>query len=355
MRKSVNIFGIIGLETLAQWLIPEIQAVENDPSADTLVVNITNTPGGDIHEGFAIRDALELFKRSGKKVITRGTGFVGSVSTVIFMAGDERELTESTTFYIHNPLVTNASGGADDLRKIANYIDDQEAQARKIYEAGSNLDGDQVDFLMQHEVYLTAEEALALGFATSVLHLTEVLLTAKSNIMSKFLDDFKKLVPNFGGGNNPKLLALNLSDGRVANVVTDQANPVPGAGITVDGKPLDDGEYKTQSGYMLKVKAGKIEEVQKQEVTNEMILQAIVAMNARVEDLEERSSAVEMASLALARGQVSGSFTPPASGIQSGKDNEEGKPPREAPKMEYQTVQGTMSAIQKRVAENKRK
>ena len=59
-----------------------------------------NSGGGSVTEGWAIYDKL---KASGKTVTTIGEGIVGSIATVIYMAGSVRKLHENSKFFIHNP------------------------------------------------------------------------------------------------------------------------------------------------------------------------------------------------------------------------------------------------------------
>lgn len=356
MRSSINIFGVIGADTLAQFLIPDIQLAGENPQTEALVVNIVSTPGGDIHEGLAIYDALKLFKATtGKKVITRGSGFVGSISSVIFMAGDERELTESTTFYIHNPSVSRVSGEADDLRKIADFMDDQKEQAKKIYLSGTNVSDDDIHLLMNEEVYLSANEALSLGFATTVLHLSEMLL--QNNIKMNFKESFKKIFPNMGESNEPTLLALHLKDGTTANINTTNNTPSVGDSVTVNGETITDGDHETQSGFMLSVSGGKITAVNRLEVTNESVLETIMAgfrelkaeLKQTREELEERTTDLEVATLQLARQNHSNGFNQPKPGFAK-RPGEGAQTHKQAPEMKHETVVQTMRTIQNRVA-----
>src|SRR6476620_9063686 len=59
--------------------------------------------GGDVQTGFDIYNELRRYaKENNAKITTLGEGFVASIATIFFLAGDERILTESTNPFIHN-------------------------------------------------------------------------------------------------------------------------------------------------------------------------------------------------------------------------------------------------------------
>ena len=68
---------------------------------------------------------------------------------------------------IHHAL-TWASGNAKELRKQADDLDKITEPSIVIYEKNSNLSRDEIVELMDNETWITAEEALEMGFATSI-------------------------------------------------------------------------------------------------------------------------------------------------------------------------------------------
>ena len=82
--------------------------------ADTINVHI-NSCGGEVAEGLAIYNRLKQHKA---KIKTYCDGFACSIASVIFMAGDERVMSNASTLMIHNPW-TWISGNAAELRKTA--------------------------------------------------------------------------------------------------------------------------------------------------------------------------------------------------------------------------------------------
>ena len=66
-----------------------------------------NSPGGVVTDAMAIHDLLVQMQTEGKTVNTIGRGLIASSATLILLAGNEPEMTENSTFMIHN-----VSGGA---------------------------------------------------------------------------------------------------------------------------------------------------------------------------------------------------------------------------------------------------
>ena len=130
---------------------------------DTINVGI-NSYGGEIGEGLAIYNAL---KRSKAKVRTRCDGFACSIASVIFMAGDERVMSDPSMLMIHNGW-TSATGDAKALRKQADDIEKMTEASISIYKQAVSIEEDELRALMDAETWLGPDEAVEMGFATSV-------------------------------------------------------------------------------------------------------------------------------------------------------------------------------------------
>jgi ATP-dependent protease ClpP protease subunit len=349
MVSYINIYGVIGEDILAQQVIEAIQYYQEDKSTTDLIVNLVDTPGGYSSQGNAIYDALERFKTTGKKLTTRGSGFVGSISTVIFCAGQVRELTASTVFYVHNAQLRPNLSNSEDLRKAADYLDNVTEQAARVYGKVTPLSPEDISYLMSEEIYLSAEDAKTLGFATYVNNFNEVLLK-NEQFMTSFKDRFKTAFGKEGKGGKEEggavALALNLTDGRLANISTVGDVPKKGDAITVNGSTLEDGSYKTQNGYSLTVANGVLSEVSRSEVSNETLLQAIQLLREENKTTREELESTQEALLKLARSHVSNGFKKPGAGINPGGEKIETPVP--APKLEGKGMRATMEAIREK-------
>lgn len=155
---QINIYGEIYEDYVAHYLsgglIDECDRVE---------VRISS-PGGCVGDGITIYNAL---KACGKPVRTIVDGFACSIASVIFMAGDERIMTDTSLLMIHN--VSAASfGTATEHRKLADDIDTVNELSKAAYMERVSISREELSEMMDAETWISAEDALSMGFATQM-------------------------------------------------------------------------------------------------------------------------------------------------------------------------------------------
>lgn len=167
-EANLNIYGDI---TSWAWEeLGEVSAVTLSRKLETLGDDISkinvfiNSYGGEVAEGLAIYNALRHHKA---KVVTHCDGFACSIASVIFMAGDERIMSEASLLMVHNAW-TFGSGNAEELRKMADDLDKITQASVAAYKAHSNLTEEEIKALLDGETWILPEEALEYGFATSI-------------------------------------------------------------------------------------------------------------------------------------------------------------------------------------------
>ena len=119
-----------------------------------------NSPGGSVFDGLAIYNVLSDVR---DKLTVEIDGLAASIASVIALAGGHKVMREGTLFMIHSPF-TFAIGGADDLRKEAEVLDQIEDQIISIYEKNSNLNVETIKALVKAETWMNAETAKEYGF-----------------------------------------------------------------------------------------------------------------------------------------------------------------------------------------------
>lgn len=128
-----------------------------------------NSGGGSVVEGWAIYDAL---KTSGKTITTIGEGMVGSIATIIYMAGTTRKLHENSKFFIHNPYWQPTEASPMEGDALINLGEDLKKEQQKILDFYANQTGTSIESiqpLMQKATDLTSAEAVNMGFATEII------------------------------------------------------------------------------------------------------------------------------------------------------------------------------------------
>lgn len=163
---TLNIYGDI---TSWPWLDTDVSAANLSKQLEALgdveqIDVYINSYGGEVAEGLAIYNALRRHKA---KVRTYCDGFACSIASVIFMAGDERIMNESSLLMIHNAW-TYAMGNSAELRKQADDLEKITQASVEAYKAHSSLSEEEIKELMDNETWILPEEALSYGFATTI-------------------------------------------------------------------------------------------------------------------------------------------------------------------------------------------
>lgn len=132
-------------------------------SADVMDVYI-NTYGGDMFEAIAIKNYLI---RRPERIVTHIDGIAASGGSIIAMAGEEIIMPKDSEMMIHNPW-TIGYGNADDFRKLADELDTANVSVQETYMGHFTGTREELIELLEAETWLTADEALSYGLATSV-------------------------------------------------------------------------------------------------------------------------------------------------------------------------------------------
>lgn len=165
-EADVYIFGDI---TSWEWMESDVSSYTlareiNGLDVDYINVHI-NSYGGEVAEGLAIYNML---KNHNAKIRTYCDGFACSVASVIFMAGDERIMNNASMLMIHNAW-TYAAGNAAELRKAADDLDIITQGAVAAYMSAVNITEEELKVMLDAEKWLLPQEALEMGFATSII------------------------------------------------------------------------------------------------------------------------------------------------------------------------------------------
>lgn len=160
---EVFIYDEIGLWGItASNFVRDLKAADDGNSA--VVVSI-NSPGGDLFDGFAIHNALV---RLGDRCTARIDGVAASSASVIACGASQVVIASNAMMMIHNPS-TFAYGTAEDLRKTAEMVDKARDGILASYRRKApSIDDAELIRMLDDETWLTAEEAVALGFADTI-------------------------------------------------------------------------------------------------------------------------------------------------------------------------------------------
>lgn len=96
------------------------------------------------------------------------------MGAIIFMGGDERRMAPHAELMIHDPLIPQGAGGsALALQETSRRLMQTRKALTQILSEHSGLSAKRVQALTAKDTYLSAERAVELGFAHSILTSTK--------------------------------------------------------------------------------------------------------------------------------------------------------------------------------------
>lgn len=163
---SLYVYDVIGEDfwtgegVTAKGVVAELEKLRG---AKTLHLYI-NSPGGDVFEGEAILANLRRFE--GRKVV-HVDGLAASAASLIAMVGDEILIQPEAMFMIHEAW-SIALGNAEDMRAMADILEKMSGAYAETYAERTGLPAEKARDLMRAETWMTAKEAVELGFASAI-------------------------------------------------------------------------------------------------------------------------------------------------------------------------------------------
>jgi len=149
----------------AKDFIAELRKV----SAKTIHLRL-NSPGGDVFDGITIYNAL---REHAATVKVQVDGLAASIASIIAMAGDEIRMAKNSFMMIHFAWAW-AAGNATEMRKLADTLDKIDTTLVTTYQDKTGASQRDIRQMMADETWMSADEALANGFADAVGDVAEI-------------------------------------------------------------------------------------------------------------------------------------------------------------------------------------
>lgn len=299
---KLNIDGYIGGSSIQEMFGEDVfnlsklkKFLDNLESDVTDIHVYINSGGGSVTEGWAIYDKL---KASGKNITTIGEGIVGSIATVIYMAGSTRKLHENTKFFIHNPYWLPNSDTpleGNDLIALGEDLKFEQGKILEFYSKVTGVDSNVIEPLMDKATDLTATQAIEMGFAHSTIsefvnynhyrlvamidvkpkqtnNMNEdktTILGAIEKLGDKLAKYFKKDIVNM------TMKVSNPEGAEVELFIESETDDITGKSaylVDAEGNQVvaPNGEYKDATGKVIKVVDGVVSEVIMPQENNEL-------------------------------------------------------------------------------------
>lgn len=180
-----------------------------------------NSPGGDVFAGQTIHSMLA---RHPATITVYVDGLAASAASLIAMAGDVVIMPKNAMMMVHNPSAL-VWGEAEDMRHMADALDKIRDSMVAAYRAKTGLDDEQIIELLDAETWMTAEEAVELGFADKVEEAKQVAATihgdkvvingvemdlSRYKLPDRIRDALSAVSPSSNGRNKPEPEARHL-------------------------------------------------------------------------------------------------------------------------------------------------
>lgn len=291
MIGHIFIYGYIGTNA-GEVSVKSVRA-QIQPIYDEYIMHIVSG-GGDVFEGFGIYNTI---KNLGKPVTAQIEGVCASITTLIAGSADKIVMNRTSQWMIHNPSISEAKGDSRAMKSIANQLDQIKTLLVNVYDKKTGLGKEKLWSLMDNETWLTAQEALQMGFADEVVDAIKAVATIKLNQMKE------NVFAKFWAFVKPKIknqVEKTLEDG-TAIIVMAEGDSLQGAQVLLaTGEPLPAGTYTLQTGESITVDDNYVitEVTQPEAPENEQDMkkdEEIAALKAQLAALQQEKAASDAA------------------------------------------------------------
>jgi ATP-dependent Clp protease protease subunit len=210
-ESELLIDGVIASESW--WddeISPKMFRDELAKHSGDLTVRI-NSPGGDVFAGVSIYNALTEYDGN---VTIKVDGIAASIASLIAMAGDKIVMLPGAMMMVHLPW-SLAAGNAKELEEAVEMLKKTGESMVPIYVARTGQTTERINELLEAETWMTASDAVELGFADEAVE-------AKSN-----LSEAINAALNYASTVSNAVMqpAMSLKARKVANVTDESENP----------------------------------------------------------------------------------------------------------------------------------
>lgn len=177
-NKADDVLSIAINEEIGAFGITSKDFIERVESAGSKKIKLViDSPGGSVFDAFAIYDFLTTSNKYETTVEIRG--MAASAASILALAGKELPtMTENSFIMIHNPFLTIVDMDYFDAEKLrdkaaealsaAELLDTVKDKLINIYSKRTGLNRDELSAMLDAETWITSEEALEMGFISSI-------------------------------------------------------------------------------------------------------------------------------------------------------------------------------------------
>lgn len=251
-------------EVFLDKTLSDLQQQAGDLKGVTTLILSIESPGGDVSEGIKIMMWLDYISSLGIKVVTIVLSNAYSIASLIMLAADHILIAKDADVMVHNPMIPELKlVNANELETHVRDLRLLESTMYELYEIFTDLSIEEIKELMDNETYITAENAVKLGFADEIADIEKrpkVMAQSKTNQidMRKTLNILNGVLAMVSGSAIVNQMYYNDEGGEIEIYQQD-----PSAYKTGDRTNVQSGQVKLQDGSTLVIEDYIIKSIDK--------------------------------------------------------------------------------------------
>jgi HK97 family phage major capsid protein len=166
----LGLYGEVGSDITVAQVTRALREANGKP----ITISV-DSYGGDALAGIAIHNVLSRYPGKKRAIVE---GVAASAASLFPLAADERVMPTNAFLMIHEAW-GGVIGDASDLREQAEVLDRISAAYRRTYAGASGIGEEIVEQMMKAETWMTGDEALVMGFATTVAEPRDIKASAQ--------------------------------------------------------------------------------------------------------------------------------------------------------------------------------
>lgn len=164
-HREIQCVGEINADSVYSLIMQLQHLYREDPEAE--ITMYINSPGGEVNSELALYDIMQAIKAPIRTVCV---GMAASMASILFAAGDRREILPHAAVMIHDPLIPGGVGGS--ALRIRSLSDDLMRTRTLIAEILAKHTGKSVEEIYEKtatDTFFYGEDAVAYGLADNVI------------------------------------------------------------------------------------------------------------------------------------------------------------------------------------------
>jgi ATP-dependent Clp protease protease subunit len=166
LQERVIMLGTPIDEEVAASIVAQLLFLQHsDPERD--IWFYINSPGGNVHDGLAIYDTMQLIEPD---VNTVCMGMAGSMATILLAGGakGKRYALPNSTIHFH-PAGGGMEGYAPDVERMVNELLRLQRVGSELLGKAAGRSAEQIEQDFSRDRFMTAQEAKEYGFIDEIL------------------------------------------------------------------------------------------------------------------------------------------------------------------------------------------